>query len=470
MWSPTHVQVIVQKAKSLRIKGKNGANDTYVTIQLGKEKFQTSVQEKTNSPEWHEECELTIPDGNTSCITLTVFHRNFMGLDKFLGRVDVPLQELDIYERPRNKIYPLQGKPGSNDGKVRGELEVRFAFVVKSVTGSLMDLSKKPQKSNSLPLKMVHSVGGSLMNLGGKDKKLSLGNLKSSLGGKLRHRRKKGSSSKSDSVIEEGEINDDVSIGDVDDISEYDAVSIASSSQTGEMPSQLTSSTGELYRDLENTSSRAFEHPPSPSPVSYSSSPKSNINNTHTDMIMENYESPAQLKLSSESINFNEKLKPVFQDNKGSKPVTNIEKEVAVKNNDNLKSARRQINSLAAKAKPITNLVKSPFHHNSDKSNFNSDKSNGTIERPEFNYNDVKGKPDKWKTDKSDIAKLNSNEVINLYDAMTKQELVELLCKQRSLLEHQQNHISSLEDYIDNLLVRVMDSSPRILQNPYKGA
>lgn len=460
MWSPTHVQVIVQKAKNLRIKGKNGANDTYVTIQLGKEKFQTSVQEKTTSPEWHEECELTIPDGNTSCITLTIFHRNFMGLDKFLGRVDVPLQELDIYERPRNKIYPLHGKPGSNDVKVRGELEVRFAFVVKSVTGSLMDLSKKPQKSNSLPLKMVHSVGGSLMNLGGKDKKLSLGNLKSSLGGKLRHRRKKGSS-KSDSVIEEGEINDDVSIGDVDDISEYDAVSIASSSQTSEMPSQLTSSTSELYRDLENTSTRAFEHPPSPSPVSYSSSPRSNINNPPTEMILETYESPAQHKLSSESVDYIEKPpKPVFQDNKGSKQV---EKDVAVKNSDNLKSARRQINSLAAKAKPITNLVRSPFHHNSDK-------SNGTSERPEMKLNEVNGKPDKWKADKSDIAKLNSNEVMSLYDAMTKQELVELLCKQRTLLEHQQHHISSLEDYIDNLLVRVMDSSPIILQNPYKGA
>ncbi|GAB6026580.1 RAB11 interacting protein 2 (class I) [Chamberlinius hualienensis] len=462
MWSPTHVQVIVQKAKNLRIKGKNGANDTYVTIQLGKEKFQTSVQEKTTSPEWHEECELTIPDGNTSSITLTVFHRNFMGMDKFLGRVDVPLQELDIYERPRNKIYPLQGKPNSHDGKVRGELEVRFAFVVKSVTGSLMDLSKKPQKSNSLPLKMVHSVGGSLMNLGGKDKKLSLGNLKSSLGGKLRNRRKKGSSSRSDSVIEEGEINDDVSIGDVDDISEYDAVSIASSSQTSEMPSQLTSSTSELYRDLENTSSRNLDHPPSPSPVYLGSSPKSNTN-AHAEMIMETFESPSQHKVSSESIDNNEKLKPVFQDNKGSKPVTNVEKEVAVKNNDNLKSARRQINSLAAKAKPITNLVKSPFHHSSDK-------SNGTSERSVINYTEVAAKPEKWKTDKSDIAKLSSNEVMSLYDTMTKQELVELLCKQRTLLEHQQKHISSLEDYIDNLLVRVMDASPRILQNPYKGA
>ena len=36
----------------------SGTNDAYVTIQLGKEKYQTSVKERSDNPEWHEECDL----------------------------------------------------------------------------------------------------------------------------------------------------------------------------------------------------------------------------------------------------------------------------------------------------------------------------------------------------------------------------------------------------------------------------
>ena len=35
-----------------------GTNDAFVTIGLGKEKFQTSVKERTEEPEWSEQCEL----------------------------------------------------------------------------------------------------------------------------------------------------------------------------------------------------------------------------------------------------------------------------------------------------------------------------------------------------------------------------------------------------------------------------
>ena len=49
----------MKRAKGLKIKGKNGTNDPFVTIGLGKEKFQTSVVEKAaESVEWMEQCEL----------------------------------------------------------------------------------------------------------------------------------------------------------------------------------------------------------------------------------------------------------------------------------------------------------------------------------------------------------------------------------------------------------------------------
>jgi len=438
MWSPTHVQVIVQRARNLRIKGKHGVNDTYVTIQLGKEKFQTSVQQKTASPEWHEECELLIPDGNTSSITLALFHRNLVGLDKFLGRVDIPLQELDIYERSRNKWYSLQGKPNHNDNKVRGELEVCCAFIVKSVTGSLMDLSKKKHKSGSLPLKMVQSVGGSLMNLaGGKDKKFSLGQLKHSIGGKLSDKlpRKK-SPLKDPAFVEENDVglDDDQSFGEGGDYSDIDAVSIASSSHTYDNQ-HLTSSHGELPttdKDLPLTMSPIkMERSSSHETFGLSSSP------VHTSSIVE---SPVQTKTPNSDLIENNKYSNTLKDknngNNRNAPAT--QGKGTPSKNSHFKSARRQMNTLIAVENKPTNMEKKQ-----------------TLEHNILN-------------ERPHLSNLAPREVMTLYEAMTKQELIELLCKQRALIDNQQRQINDLEDYIDNLLVRVMDSTPRILQNPYR--
>ena len=37
-----------------------GTNDCYATIQLGKEKYHTSIKEKSLDPEWNEECDLYV--------------------------------------------------------------------------------------------------------------------------------------------------------------------------------------------------------------------------------------------------------------------------------------------------------------------------------------------------------------------------------------------------------------------------
>ena len=41
--------------------------------------------------------------GNTAEIVLTVLHRNFLGVDEFLGLVSIPLRDFDVYERPKTK-------------------------------------------------------------------------------------------------------------------------------------------------------------------------------------------------------------------------------------------------------------------------------------------------------------------------------------------------------------------------------
>lgn len=185
MWQPTHVQVTVQRARNLLYKGKNETNDAFVVIALGKDKFQTSIKEKASSNvDWHEECELAIPShGNTASLKLTVFHRNALGLDEFLGQIELPLSEFDVYERPRNRWHRLKGKPEKDrkkGEKERGDLEVRVAFTVKS--GSLLDVSNKTSKNKSIT--SLKNLGGSLMSLGSKEK-ASLKNFAKSVSHKI---------------------------------------------------------------------------------------------------------------------------------------------------------------------------------------------------------------------------------------------------------------------------------------------
>eukprot|EP00092_Neocalanus_flemingeri_P003034 GFUD01003243.1.p1 GENE.GFUD01003243.1~~GFUD01003243.1.p1 ORF type:complete len:560 (+),score=162.20 GFUD01003243.1:269-1948(+) len=176
MWSPTHVNILVKRAKGLNVKGKQGTNDAFVTIALGKEKFQTSVKEKSSDPvQWNEQCELSIPSqGNTAEISLTVLHRNFLGVDEFLGQISLPLRDFEVYETPKSKWFTLKCKPGKAKTDYRGELEVKVEFTVKAnptVGGSVADLTKKNKGSISSLNKLAGSIGGSLMSLKSKEKK-----------------------------------------------------------------------------------------------------------------------------------------------------------------------------------------------------------------------------------------------------------------------------------------------------------
>ncbi|XP_043867620.1 rab11 family-interacting protein 1 isoform X2 [Drosophila mojavensis] len=182
---------LIQRARGLLTKGKNGTNNCFVTIALGKEKYQTSVKEKAESSvNWNEECELKIPDqGNRAELTLTCLHRNNLGIDEFLGQATLPLKDMDVYDRPRAKWCKLESKPGKEKkNKERGELEVRIAFVVKS--GSLTDLSKKDKHKSSIG-QLASSVGGSLLSIGQGEKRKSIKKLAGSLSSKLHIRSKK---------------------------------------------------------------------------------------------------------------------------------------------------------------------------------------------------------------------------------------------------------------------------------------
>uniref|UniRef100_A0A668TJL2 RAB11 family interacting protein 1 (class I) a n=1 Tax=Oreochromis aureus TaxID=47969 RepID=A0A668TJL2_OREAU len=145
-WCPTSVQVTVLQARSLRIKGKSGTNDAYAVIQVGKEKYQTSVVEKCVAPVWKEEASFDLPQlnqggGGGGTLHVHVLHRALVGPDKLLGQAVINLSQLSE-DKTRNKTewFKLLDKTGKPD-KDRGEVLLDIQFMRNNMTASMFDLS-----------------------------------------------------------------------------------------------------------------------------------------------------------------------------------------------------------------------------------------------------------------------------------------------------------------------------------------
>ncbi|XP_032508593.1 rab11 family-interacting protein 5 isoform X2 [Phocoena sinus] len=168
-WLPTHVQVTVLRARGLRGKssGAGSTSDAYTVIQVGREKYSTSVVEKTlGCPEWREECSFELPPGAldgllraqetdagpapwaagsaAACqLVLTTMHRSLIGVDKFLGQAMVALDEVFGAGRAQHtQWYKLHSKPGKKE-KERGEIQVTIQFTRNNLSASMFDLSMK---------------------------------------------------------------------------------------------------------------------------------------------------------------------------------------------------------------------------------------------------------------------------------------------------------------------------------------
>uniref|UniRef100_A0A3B3ZSE5 Uncharacterized protein n=1 Tax=Periophthalmus magnuspinnatus TaxID=409849 RepID=A0A3B3ZSE5_9GOBI len=161
-WVPTHVQVTVLKGRGLRGKGKNGTSDVYTIIQLGKEKYSTCVAEKTTEPEWREECTFELQPGaleSGSELVLIVMHRALIGLDVFLGQAVIPLDKVFTANRGvKNEWYRLNSKTGKKE-KERGDIQVTVQFTRNNLTASMYDLVMK-DKGVSTFFKLKERIKG----------------------------------------------------------------------------------------------------------------------------------------------------------------------------------------------------------------------------------------------------------------------------------------------------------------------
>lgn len=486
MWSPTHVQVTVQRARGLLTKGKHGTNDAFVTITLGKEKYQTSVKEKAaRDVEWHEECELQIPkQGNVAEIVLTVLHRNFIGVDEFLGVINIPLADFDVYERPRNRWYDLKSKPGKEKNKLRGELEVRVAFLVKA--GSLTDLSKKPHRSSMGQLShMAQSVGGSLLSIGSLDKRKGLKKLAKNLvkkgkksnkevtlegNSEFRSSRQMSSQVAGDAdpgVISEGDSEDDFTF---DDLSHKSSGSSINTNQT----STVTSVVGSLENLAGGEVLRRTSTAPVPSPAPV----KSTLNRT-----VDEWEQKLYGKQGKDGNVDTLKRRSWDKSMLSSQPEEEEPEPAPAPKEPSLPPAIASIP--VTQVLPPTPPLPSPQKlepGEPEKKEYEKEKVKESSrltrkfkqmykesklpETPQTEERIIIGGENEGSPTQSPPSRLPP-EVLLRFKGKSREDLIEMICSLQASVDHQSKKLKDLEDYLDNLLLRVMETTPRILQNPY---
>ncbi|XP_011312547.1 rab11 family-interacting protein 2 [Fopius arisanus] len=518
MWSPTHVQVTVQRAKGLLTKGKHQTNDCFVTIALGKEKYQTSVKEKASeNVEWHEECELQIPSqGNKAEIVLTALHRNFLGVDEFLGMISVPLASFDVYERPRNRWYTLECKPGKENTKNRGTLEVKIGFIVKA--GSLTDLTRKERHKSSLGQlsTAAQSIGGSLLSIGSLEKRKGLKKLAKSIGNRVKGKSKSKLDKDEFDEVEEHQIRpsrqepgeaDPGVISEDDDEFTFDDLSHKSSASSLNAP--VSSAITPTFSTNSNNSQNSFTRvntesstpPPVPSNVAPNKPPRITSSlNSSSPRIDERDQDEWGRKLYG--LQGNNVIKR--WDNKGNPKI--VIEEPSEKSPATSPSPTSRFRDTPEPPSPAPREIitskrpkddKLKERNSKDEKHFMRDKSPNCKEDKYVRSlkEDKSSKKDK-KRDKENKGKdfceeqLSSEriiiggedgvknnmggksrlplEVLQQFEGKTREDLIELTLKLQSEVIDKRKRLADLEDYIDGLLLRVIECSPRLLQNPYQ--
>lgn len=468
MWMPTHVQVTVQKATGLLTKGKHNTNDCFVTIALGKTKYQTSVKIQASSTvEWHEECELPIPDhGNTAEIILTVLHRNFLGVDEFLGRVAIPLNSFDKYERPKNQWYMLQAKAGKEGKKKdRGKLEVKITFTVKS--GSLSDLNKKEKHKSSIGQlsHVAQSVGGSLLSLGSNEKRKGIRKLAASIGSKMHLR------------VKVKDSDDDTSIGSVNSLRKTSNLNKKFKSlQTKDDadPGVVSEDEDEFTLDELSNKSSASSLNQLTQIAPNAESPLSNVNKTENKKVEDEWET----KLFGKPNKTLTKPSSVETLNRRSWDAQKLESHIEEEPANIVFNVPKQNKSLEIPKKEESGIISKSKNLRKDYKTVDVPDTKNDINMPEFLGNiryistpiqNGRNNSNSSTDVESKLAQLGqqNNEVFKKYKDKSKEELLLTTVNLQTELDDHKKKLKDLEDYLDDLLLRVMETTPRILQNPY---
>ncbi|KAM4729179.1 rab11 family-interacting protein 2 [Anableps anableps] len=454
-WFPTHVQATVLQASGLQPKGKNGTNDAYTIIQLGKEKYSTSVAEKTANPIWREEASFELPglllEGNPEVyvLSLTVMHRSLVGMDKFLGQKTINLNEIfDNKQRKKTDWFSLESKPGKKK-KERGRIEVSVQFMRNNMTASMFDLSMK-EKPRSPFSKLKSKVKGRKNDGSGYGDTSSAILPRSAVCDSEPSGRPSGPEpeAKPETKAKRPLLSGGQKLSAAHSMSDLignhfrpklDSMNSIEESGSAGGPHRRSQSEVPGYQDGE-VHSDPFTDISDTLPQKYATLPR-NRNPFEGERGQQPWDR-AERREKKEKVSLLERVT-------GKKEGRKAGNGGRSGSSGDLRSPNPFSADSAADTNPFSNNYKT------------SDKKQSGNEDGIFTQKKKK---------KDFFGKKNEapQESVANYSNLTFEEVVQELIKQKEVVRKKDAHIRELEDYIDNLLVRVMEETPSILRTPYE--
>ncbi|XP_074660094.1 uncharacterized protein LOC141912666 [Tubulanus polymorphus] len=447
MWTPTHAQLrpTVIQARNLIIRGKGGTNDAYVTIQLGKEQYRTSVIERTDQPVWNEECDLPITD-LSSVVQLNIYHRTFIGSDEFLGHANVPLAEFPVYKSSKNKSYLLLPKPGKrSDGRYRGEIEVKITFIVRSKNED--EDVKQRFRSPSFP---------------------SLKEMAENISDKVLQRSSSLKSRSTTSLLLPSNSNGDEIPKQV---YHHDTDSVEDNPDTRKRSATLPRMFGSLLKPLKKKEDA----------VVFTISPNREVPSgpKHNQSLLQ--------AMAEDKLKQRQRHKSLPESTEI--PLLSEEKSVASSTNGDdggtplLMTLHENAQSLDIGQLTMTmgetKFVAPPLNPSCFKRTTKIPRRGYSFQGTRSSLPIVPELPADWERyqklwedyqrEQNKKQQVLYNECLKQYEDKSHEELVKLLFNQRLQIEQKDEYVHDLEDYIDMLLVRVISTTPKILQTPYNG-
>ncbi|XP_054456605.1 rab11 family-interacting protein 2 isoform X2 [Anoplopoma fimbria] len=443
-WFPTHVQATVLQATSLQPKGKHGTNDAYTIIQLGKEKYSTSVGEKTLNPVWKEEASFELPglllEGNPEVyeLCLIVMHRSLVGMDKFLGQRSINLNDIfDNKQRKKTDWYSLESKPGKKK-KDRGLIQVSIQFMRNNMTASMFDLSMK-EKPRSPFSKLKDKMKGRKHDGGFSDASSAIlprsAMCDSEQSSAQEPQPKPEAKAKRPLLAGAHKLSAAHSMSDLIGTHFRPKLDSMNSIEESGGPHRRSQSEVPGYQDGE-AHSDPFTDISDTLPQKYATLPRNRnpFEGEHGQLW-----DRAERKEKKEKVSLLERV---------------TGKKEGRKTNNGGRSGSsgdlRSPNPFSGDSQADTNPFVSNYKTSDKKSRGNEDLTFGQKKK------DIYGK------------KPAKKESVLAYSNLSFEEVVQELIKQKEVVKKKDAHIRELEDYIDNLLVRVMEETPSILRTPYE--
>ncbi|KAM6916031.1 rab11 family-interacting protein 2 [Xenentodon cancila] len=451
-WFPTHVQATVLQATGLQPKGKNGTNDAYTIIQLGKEKYSTSVAEKTVNPVWREEASFELPglllEGNPEVyeLCLIVMHRSLVGMDKFLGQSSINLNEIfDNKERRKTDWYSLESKPGKKR-KERGRIQVSIQFMRNNMTASMFDLSMK-EKPRSPFSKLKDKMKGRKHDSGFGDTSSAI--LPRSAVCESEPNRQSSTPeppAQPDAKVRRPLLSGAQKLSAAHSMSDLigthfrpklDSMnSIEESGSTGG-PHRRSQSEVPGYQD-EEAHSDPFTDISDTLPQKYATLPRNRnpFEGEHGQLW-----DRAERREKKEKVSLLERVTGKKEGRKTSNG-----------GRSGSSGDLRSPNPFTGDSQAETNPFSSTYKASDKKQTVNDNITFGKKKKK-----DICGK-------KNEV----TQDTVANYSNLSFEEVVQELIRQKEVVKKKDAHIRELEDYIDNLLVRVMEETPSILRTPYE--